>query len=682
MRLLVNLIVLAFLAFTPNLRAATNVFEQPLVFGQHQRLVNELQRALRRGDSIEMERVSRAGVALMPDDFLWRYNLACALARQKHLTETFDALDQAVELGLRDEKMLATDPDLAAVRDLPMFQMLLQKIRDSRNKPVAGKPQIAATLVTNGVARVSTANTIWDMQTGHFRCFFAFPTNPPSPAELSAQWNGPALAEMRPWLAAGTAAGNFGDLYDNRDDGHSRLDIAPFPGLSAMAYNADARHFNAHFGTSAFIFNAVVVGNASLSQTTGPYWRSLPRNVLTTEGTPLALYFEQYLANNLFVYPAHHDYNAAGHGDLFPMNQPYVVITQGSSFTDQPFLRAIFATLAAFTPETKHYLISHGLLMPTVQMLLRASQNNLTKPDDYLTGRAHPTVFDVTRLDIPHMVRLAHDMTSNDVPPLVSLRTLMDHSAQAGVDYFDLAPSDMLCDTPCAIGRILRGVALRRTITIGASMNATPTNDWHLVWTVLHGDPLKVTILPLKADQSQAEISVLHHVAAFPVEPGQPLLTPRVDVGVFATNGRFYSAPAFISFLHLENENRTYSDDGRILSVDYASATNRYTDPVLSLHKNWRDEYQYDREHHLRGWKRKHGMTVENFNARGERIEEADKLGRPVVTRTVRYMPRGTDSGTGAPELVQVDGSERIHYSYSSDNDFTGEVASHEHVAP
>jgi hypothetical protein len=52
------------------------------------------------------------------------------------------------------------------------------------------------------------------------------------------------------------------------------------------------------------------------------------------------------------------------------------------------------------------------------------------------------------------------------------------------------------------------------------------------------------------------------------------------------------------------------------------------------------------------------------------------------VTRTVRYMPRGTDSGTSAPELVQVDGSERIHYSYSSDNDFTGEVASHEHVAP
>jgi hypothetical protein len=199
---------------------------------------------------------------------------------------------------------------------------------------------------------------------------------------------------------------------------------------------------------------------------------------------------------------------------------------------------------------------------------------------------------------------------------------------------------------------------------------------------LLRGDPAKVTLRPSTPDPAQdEEISVAYHAARFPVEPGQPLQSSRVDIGVFATNGRLWSAPSFVSFLHLANEVRTYSDDGRILSIDYAAAsTNRYVDPFLSYNKHWRDDYQYDADKRLTGWTRWRGALSEPFNTRGERVEQTDRLGRPSVTRTVSYLPRSTPNSVQAPDLVQVDGDWRIRYRYRSDQDRIGEIAGRERI--
>ncbi|MEI8244162.1 MAG: hypothetical protein WCI17_12910, partial [bacterium] len=303
----------------------------------------------------------------------------------------------------------------------------------------------------------------------------------------------------------------------------------------------------------------------------------------------------------------------------------------------------------------------------------------VVKPENYLDGAAHPTVFDAASLDVERMVRMAHELTTNDIPPVLALRTLADGRAVPGVDFFDAAAQEALYDSPCVISRVMRNTARRHTMTVGAQPTGVPADGWRIHWVVLRGDPRRITLLPLKPDQSQMEISVAHHGGRFPVQAGQPLQTSRVDIGVIASNGQRYSAPSFVSFFHLNNEIRTYADDGRILSVDYATAaTNRYVDPVLSLAKHWRDEYQYDADRQPTGWTRHTGDTVERFTLRGERVVEADKQGRATVTRTVNYIPRSSSDNSTPPDLIQVDGDTRIHYRYASDRDFTGEVVRRE----
>ena len=178
------------------------------------------------------------------------------------------------------------------------------------------------------------------------------------------------------------------------------------------------------------------------------------------------------------------------------------------------------------------------------------------------------------------------------------------------------------------------------------------------------------------------EIAVAHQGGHFPVQAGQPLQSSRVDIGIFATRGQHSSAPSFVSFFHLDNEIRTYAEDGRILAVDYAvAATNRYVDPQLSLAKHWRDEYQYAPDRRPIGWTRHLGDTRESFNLRGERVEETDSLGRATVTRTVNYIPRMSVDNSTTPDLIEVSGDYRIRYHYASDTDFTGEVASRDRAS-
>jgi len=71
------------------------------------------------------ERLAR----LEPQNPLVFYNLACSYS----LTDQFDravfALDRAIELGYRDFKWLAKDPDLKKLRAEPAFQEIKEKIR-------------------------------------------------------------------------------------------------------------------------------------------------------------------------------------------------------------------------------------------------------------------------------------------------------------------------------------------------------------------------------------------------------------------------------------------------------------------------------------------------------------------------------------------------------------------------
>lgn len=62
------------------------------------------------------------------------YNLACIDVREKKLDAAWKHLDKAVVAGFDDEKTLLSDPDMAPLRDNPIFQNVLAAARTNRAK--------------------------------------------------------------------------------------------------------------------------------------------------------------------------------------------------------------------------------------------------------------------------------------------------------------------------------------------------------------------------------------------------------------------------------------------------------------------------------------------------------------------------------------------------------------------
>jgi hypothetical protein len=378
---------------------------------------------------------------------------------------------------------------------------------------------------------------------------------------------------LRAWWREGTAAGNVGDWYDNRDRGHSDLFTAPYPQLQRIVYTPEDIRLRRDWALAVTTRRHVVFGNSS---TSAPPTRG-GSNVRTYYCSPVGIPFlyQHYTRNNLYIYPEHLDHDPGhngrpGYGDLYPANTPYLITSQGSSGSDQPFLRALPVTLAAFRPEVKKKLVATGLLMPTVQMILRACNSHLRASKDYLSGKAHPTVFEGSWVNDLNMVRMAHAIRPGEVPPMVQLKVLEEDRPVNGRDFFEPAGrSEKLADTPCAIARIWRGKDYRRRLIVSAEgsydLNKRPLT---CSWVVLRGDPKRITITPLNRKRSRAELVVAYHERR-PVAPGSKLESNRVDVGVFVHNGVYYSAPAFVTFFSLDCEARTYDKKGRVLEIGH-----------------------------------------------------------------------------------------------------------------
>ena len=172
-------------------------------------------------------------------------------------------------------------------------------------------------------------------------------------------------------------------------------------------------------------------------------------------------------------------------------------------------------------------------------------------------------------------------------------------------------------------------------------------------WAVLRGDETRIRIKKLNAEGSKVELIVPYHERR-PIAPGNDRESNRVDIGVFVHNGTYYSAPAFISLYTLDNEKRVYDEKHRIRSVDYddPAVRDNYVDPMLDLHKDWRDEYHYADDGNLLGWTRIRGERREEFTAAGRLVLQDGKDGKPSKTAAVRY--RGKPGPNGVQVLDQV----------------------------
>ena len=300
---------------------------------------------------------------------------------------------------------------------------------------------------------------------------------------------------------------------------------------------------------------------------------------------------------------------------------------------------AFAATLAAFRPEVKKKLAQSGLLVPTMQMIFRRSNSNLEKAQEYFTGKAHPVVFDGKNLDVVRMIRRAHALKEDALPPFAQFKVVREDMPVPGRDYFDFRPHQRLFDTPCAVARVYKTTAGTYSLTLDAQ-GSRDLGGKPLVyrWSILRGDASRIKIEKLDGEGSVVDITVPWHHRR-PVLPGSTLESNRVDVALFVGNGEHWSAPAILSVYCPDNQKRAYDEQGRVRSIDYN--LDNYVDPFLENPRNWRDDYRYDKEGKLLGWTRsREDEEKQLFSPEGQLVLESAADGTPVRTVPVRYVPR------------------------------------------
>ena len=659
---------------------AFDVFTMPQIQPRHQMLVREFENALRAGDAAAMEAVARQGAALLPEDATWRYNLACALSLQGKSDESLDVLERSIRLGFHDAEAISNDSDLSAIHAKPRFDELLELAKSLAAE--GPKNPVGPFRVKGQKAWVGATNTVWNYQLGIFDVFFdCSGEGLPAVTNPVVKVKGPAGDAVRKWFAEGTAAGNRGDIYDNRDADHSRLDLPKFPWMAGTRYREEAKRQNVDRSMEAILLfhgPKAVVGNASNAYTQGPFWRSNARRLMMDPGL-MSMLFYTYFRNQIYVFPALWDFDATREGDVYPANMPYVLNSVGASWSDKPFLEAFSLSLAAMRPEVKEFLSQGGLIAPTLQWAFRASQGCVTNREDYLSAAAHPPAFQKDSVRTLRMVTLCHDLTTNSLPPIAMLDVVEEDLPRFDPDRVDHEQKpEILFTTPQSIARVWRLPGYRRRMVVSAEgsreLGGKPLR-WH--WKLFRGDPSKVSIRPLDERGSRAEI-VIEYQSRAPVAPGSDMLGSRVEIGVFADNGDFLSVPAFLSYLFPANEVRAYSADGLLLTMDGVTGAKFYADPALFPIRRWLDVYRYDGSK-LVGWTRHVDGRKERFAWNGAKIETTDSLGRALTARSVSYR---VDSVDTAPELKEEDGPARIRwtFAYDGDDDSIGHIVKRERI--
>ncbi|MDX1944026.1 MAG: hypothetical protein SFU86_01360 [Pirellulaceae bacterium] len=641
-----------------------NVFALPRQSAEGHPLARQVARMFQEQEFALAEKLLRESLMKEPADPVSHYNLACALARQGKTDDALASLEAAIAQGFRDLELIKTDADLASLREHDRYKAALQSLATllAADPPPTDKPN--PSLIVDGVARVDQDNTRWNPRTGLFEIAFRLPETPEDEAasKLDAiKGHGKAGELVRKWQQEGTAGGLAGILYDNLDRKHSQLPLDQFPQLARVAYSPEAASEGLDYGLQTrHRFNLPTIGNSSTALTAGPFWRSQTRIGQVNPAAMQRLY-EQYTHNHLYFYPEHRDFDPGrngkdgGFGDVFPANTPYVITSQGSSGSDQAFLHAICCTLASFQPKTRDKLVETGLLMPTVQMIFRRSNKQVLSDDEYLTGKAHPAVFQGAQLDVERMVNLAHEIPPDAIPPLVQLLATTEDEARLGSDFFEAGHGEKLFDTPAAIARVYRTTARKRRMVVTAATTFDPNDrDLKFHWSVLQGRPDGVKIKPLKPDGTLVELLV-EWQPRFALPGDEKMHSNRIDIGCFAHNGVYWSAPAFVSILCLDDEERVYDSVGRIESITYRShaAGGNYADPAVHTPRDWRDEYRYGDDGKLAGWTRIQGEQRDEYTPQGELIVEKTQSGEPKTTKKVTYQAKSEKPGQ-APVLVPV----------------------------
>ena len=641
------------------------IFETP-GFAEQENLIATLIRA---GAIDRAANMLTALIRRYPDAPGLQISKALIAVSQKDADAALDALSAASSLGYDGLQKALTAPVFQPLANDARYKALLAtppaKIAEAPYTPGA---------IKKGIGTVRAQNTQWDPALARLRIGFAFP--PTQKAKPFSKAKDGLMAELTTMVRRGQAAGNFGDVYDNRDAGHSGLKGAKDVQITFAKYGAKAKARGLHYGLNeTLIFDAVAFGNSSTALK-GPLWRSQARQALTTRLGPIRAW-QLYDNNHIYVFPEHRDhdaFNLNGKGDVFPANTPLMLISQGSSGTDQRFLKAIQVILAAMKPDVKKLLTRERMIAPVVQQVLRRGMVGIKTAEDYLSPAAHPTVFDLENVRMDRMMRLANGLDVDALPPRAQIAV-----TQENIQKGPLASSlpEQLFTTPDAIARAWRGAGRFRQYSLSAAassdLNGLPLTYF---WRVLRGDPAKVKIARVTPDAAEVSVTVEWHEG---MRTPNGIASSRVDIALFAFNGVEYSAPAFFSLDMPLHQKRVYHDDPadeRPLSISYIKkkGDKSYADPVIWPSRDWNDVYHYDANGRMLGWTRTYGDGQSaRFTQHGLKATELDVLDRPVGAALVRYQM--TSGQKGRKILKETAVGRSFVYSYANDTDLLGALS-------
>jgi hypothetical protein len=125
---------------------------------------------------------------------------------------------------------------------------------------------------------------------------------------------------LNEWFVNGTAAGLKAITYENRDGQHSPLNTSQYPQLQVFKGAENDK------GAATQLRTQPTLGNCSMASA-ATQLGCLPRLYMMDPGGNRFL-AQQYLSNNLFIYPEHQDYDigangiVGGYGDLLPQTLP------------------------------------------------------------------------------------------------------------------------------------------------------------------------------------------------------------------------------------------------------------------------------------------------------------------------------------------------------------------------
>jgi hypothetical protein len=197
-------------------------------------------------------------------------------------------------------------------------------------------------------------------------------------------------------------------------------------------------------------------------------------------------------------------------------------------------MNAALAVSASLRPAVKKYIISQRLMGPTMQWIFRRNFKGVKTQEDYLSSKAHPVVFTTNILDVVSMVKHAHSLKIEDIPPaaavnVVNSRLFPIKFPQPVVDYPDIC-GEIIYATPTATAFALRSKEAKRTFLFQAKTYPEHNPLATFEWKVVGGDPSFVKIETPLGERTGPESGIAQ------ITIDRTKLTNRIDIAVFAKN--------------------------------------------------------------------------------------------------------------------------------------------------